>query len=90
VDLFRRRFFQATVEWGGGAGGSARLRAKLDAAVAAGRIWYGLDVSEECRMTCLVFVRGRQHFHFVDGSGGGDAATATALKAAKVAAAERA
>ncbi len=64
----------------------ARLRAKLDAAVAAGRIWYGLDVSEECRMTCLVFVRGRQHFHFVDGSGGGYAAAASALKAAKAAA----
>ena len=63
----------------------ARLRATLDAAVAAGRLWYGLDVSEECRMTCLVFVRGRQHFHFVDGSGGGYAAAATVLKAAKAA-----
>ena len=63
----------------------ARLREKLDAAVAAGRIWYGLDVSEECRMTCLVFVRGRQHFHFVDGSGGGYAAAASALKKAKAA-----
>ncbi len=64
----------------------AKLRAKLDAAVSAGRIWYGLDVSEECRMTCLVFVRGRQHFHFVDGSGGGYAAAASALKGAKAAA----
>jgi hypothetical protein len=63
-----------------------KLRATLDTAVAAGRIWYGLDVSEECRMTCLVFVRGLQHFHFVDGSGGGYAAAATALKAAKGAA----
>ncbi len=63
----------------------ARLRVTLDTAVAEGRIWYGLDVSEECRMTCLVFVRGRQHFHFVDGSGGGYAAAATALKAAKAA-----
>jgi len=63
----------------------ARLCTKLDAAVAAGRIWYGLDVSEECRMACLVFVRDRQHFHFVDGSGGGYAAAATALKAAKAA-----
>jgi hypothetical protein len=61
----------------------ARLRAKLDEAMAAGRIWYGLEVSEECRMTCLVFVRGRQHFHFVDGAGGGYAAAASALKAAK-------
>ena len=60
-----------------------RLRAKLDEAVVAGRIWYGLEVSEECRMTCLVFVRGRQHFHFVDGSGGGYAAAASALKKAK-------
>ncbi|HSI08266.1 MAG TPA: DUF3095 family protein [Rariglobus sp.] len=63
-----------------------RLRAKLDAAVKEGRIWYGLEVSEECRMTCLVFVRGRQHFHFVDGAGGGYAAAASALKAAKAAA----
>ncbi|MBC8041361.1 MAG: DUF3095 family protein, partial [Opitutaceae bacterium] len=63
-----------------------RLRVKLDEAVAAGRIWYGLEVSEECRMTCLVFVRGRQHFHFVDGAGGGYAAAASALKAAKAAA----
>ncbi len=64
----------------------AALRTKLDAAVQEGRIWYGLEVSEECRMTCLVFVRGRQHFHFVDGAGGGYAAAATALKAAKAAA----
>lgn len=61
----------------------ARLRARLDAAVADGRIWYGLAESEECRMTCLVFVRGRQHFHFVDGAGGGYAAASAALKAAK-------
>lgn len=64
---------------------AVRLRTKLDAAAAAGRIWYGMDVSDECRMTCLVFVRGRQHFHFVDGAGGGYAAAATALKAQKAA-----
>ncbi len=58
-----------------------RLRARLDAAEAAGRIWYGLEASEECRMTCLVFVRGREHFHFVDGAEGGYAAAAAALKA---------
>jgi hypothetical protein len=68
------------------AAGLARLRARLDAEVAAGRIWYGLQVAEECRMTCLVFVRGREHFHFVDGEGGGYAAAANALKAAKAAA----
>lgn len=60
-----------------------RLRALLDAEVAASRAWYGLAVSEECRMTCLVLVRGREHFHFVDGAGGGYAAAAAALKAAK-------
>jgi hypothetical protein len=66
--------------------GLARLRARLDAAVEEGRIWYGLQVAEECRMTCLVFVRGTEHFHFVDGAGGGYAAAANALKAMKAAA----
>lgn len=61
----------------------ARLRVRLDAAEAEGRIWYGLEASAECRMTCLVFVRGREHFHFVDGAEGGYAAAASALKAAK-------
>lgn len=61
----------------------ARMRTRLDAASAAGLVWYGLELSEECRITCLVLVRGREHFHFVDGAGGGYAAAATALKAAK-------
>ena len=57
------------------------LRQRLEAAESSGRIWYGLEASEECRMTCLVFVRGREHFHFVDGAKGGYAAAAAALKA---------
>ena len=68
--------------------GVKRLRARLDAATAAGRIWYGMHEAEECRMTCLVFVRGRQHFHFVDGAGGGYAAAAMEIKAARRAAGE--
>jgi hypothetical protein len=66
--------------------GLARLRTRLDEAVTEGRIWYGLQVAEECRMTCLVFVRGTEHFHFVDGASGGYAAAASALKASKAAA----
>lgn len=65
-----------------------RLRARLDAAAEAGRVFYGLHQADECRMTCLVFVRGREHFHFVDGAGGGYAAAAAALKAAREAVAK--
>jgi hypothetical protein len=67
------------------ADGLRRLKERLDVAVVEGRIWYGLQIAEECRMTCLVFVRGTDHFHFVDGAGGGYAAAASALKAAKAA-----
>lgn len=66
----------------------AGLRARLDAATAEGRIFYGLHEADECRMTCLIFVRGREHFHFVDGASGGYAAAAGALKAAREAVAK--
>lgn len=66
----------------------ARLRARLDAATAEGRLFYGLHEADECRMTCLIFVRGREHFHFVDGASGGYAAAAGALKAAREAVAK--
>jgi hypothetical protein len=43
-------------------------------------IVYGMHVSKEALLTCLVFDRQHKHFHFVDGSNGGYALAAKGLK----------
>jgi Protein of unknown function (DUF3095) len=47
---------------------------------ALGKLVYGLHVTDHALLTCLVFDRFDRHFHFVDGSNGGYALAADALK----------
>jgi len=45
-----------------------------------GRLNYGLHITDSALLTCLVFDRLNRHFHFVDGSNGGYAFAAKAMK----------
>jgi hypothetical protein len=45
-----------------------------------GRLNYGLHITDSALLTCLVFDRLNRHFHFVDGSNGGYALAAKAMK----------
>jgi hypothetical protein len=45
-----------------------------------GRLNYGLHITDSALLTCLVFDRLHRHFHFVDGSNGGYALAAKAMK----------
>ena len=56
------------------------LRSCLDELHRAGRLVYGLHSSREALLTCIVFSHDRNHLHFVDGSDGGYALAARALK----------
>jgi Protein of unknown function (DUF3095) len=59
------------------------LEKRLAAAAAAGTIRYGLHRQNAAMMTCFTLSASQpDHFHFVDGAGGGYAAAATVLKAA--------
>ncbi len=57
-----------------------RLEAYLAAQRAAGRLAYGLHVTDRATLTCLVFERMGRQVHFVDGADGGYALAAQALK----------
>ncbi|WP_349359732.1 DUF3095 domain-containing protein [Stappia sp.] len=59
----------------------AALRAYLDDGVRAGRLSYGLHVSDSALMTCLVTsLEDDRHIHFVDGADGGYARAAEDLE----------
>ncbi len=60
------------------------LRDWLDAGQAENRLSYGLHVSSQALLTCVVLDRADRHFHFVDGAGGGYAAAATEMKSRTV------
>ena len=49
----------------------AQLRACLEKWQAKGVLNYGLHVSTEALMTCMVFDRKANHVHLIDGGGGG-------------------
>ena len=57
-----------------------RLEALLADHHAKGEIYYGIHLSPEALMTCLVFNLSGNHIHFVDGSDGGYAIAAKQMK----------
>jgi hypothetical protein len=54
----------------------------------AGELAYGLHISIEALVTCLIFEREGGHLHFIDGANGGYALASTDLKARLTALAE--
>lgn len=65
----------------------ATIKGYLDQQQAAGRLRYGMNVSESALMTCLVTaVSGGLHVHFVDGGDGGYTRAAQTMKARAAAA----
>ena len=61
---------------------AAAIAAHLASEHAAGRLAYGLHQAPSALMTCLVFsLDTSRHVHFIDGSNGGLALAARALKA---------
>ena len=64
----------------------ARVRARLEAALAQGTANYGLHQQKSALMTCVVpSVFNADHFHFIDGAEGGYATAARDLKGRVVA-----
>lgn len=57
-----------------------RLCTYLDRCMEEHKLVYGLHESKAAIMTCLIFTAGQDHAHFVDGSDGGYAMAAKALK----------
>ncbi|MGB3541513.1 DUF3095 domain-containing protein [Rubrivirga sp.] len=55
----------------GGPSERERLEGVLEPLYQAGRLAYGLHVSDRAVLTCLVYQRMGQQVHFVDGAGGG-------------------
>lgn len=58
----------------------AELTAYLEEEYRRGRLVYGLHVSDASLMTCVIMDRLNEHFHFVDGAGGGYAQAAQEMK----------
>jgi len=58
-----------------------QLEKWLDERFHAGELAYGLHVTKEALVTCLIFEREGGHLHFIDGAGGGYALAARDLKA---------
>lgn len=57
-----------------------KLTGYLEKNYREGKLVYGLHVSDRALMTCLVFERGGQQVHFVDGADGGYALAAKEMK----------
>ncbi|MDT0633147.1 DUF3095 domain-containing protein [Rubrivirga sp. S365] len=64
----------------GGAADRGRLEATLDRLHRAGRLAYGLHVTDRAVLTCIVYERMGGQVHFVDGAGGGYTNAAVAFK----------
>ena len=64
----------------GGEAERAGLEAALERLYRAGRLAYGLHVSDRAVLTCLVYRRMGQQVHFVDGAGGGYTQAAVGFK----------
>jgi hypothetical protein len=60
---------------------AARIEAHLEAELGAGRLIYGVHVTDTALMTCLIFsLEQSEHVHFIDGGDGGFAMAAKAFK----------
>jgi hypothetical protein len=57
------------------------LTTELDALRDAGRIEYGIHVSDRAIMTCVIHTNHEEEVHFVDSADGGYASAARMLKA---------
>jgi transcription termination factor NusB len=57
-----------------------RLTEILEQYYQAGKLVYGMHVSDRALLTCLVFEHNDRHVHFVDGADGGYALAAKAMK----------
>ena len=64
----------------GGPDERARLEPVLERLHEAGRLAYGIHVSDRAVLTCLVYKRMGQQVHFVDGAGGGYTSAAVGFK----------
>ena len=64
----------------GGADERERLEPVLERLHQAGRLAYGIHVSDRAVLTCLVYKRMGQQVHFVDGAGGGYTSAAVGFK----------
>jgi len=56
------------------------LSGYLETQKKAGKLFYGMQISDSALMTCMVFDRKERHLHFVDGASGGYALAAKQLK----------
>jgi hypothetical protein len=57
------------------------IEAHLEAEQSAGRLVYGVHVTDTALMTCLIFsLEQSKHVHFIDGGDGGFAMAAKAFK----------
>jgi len=57
-----------------------RLVEYLESQMHAGKLCYGIHVSDSALMTCMVFDRKESHLHFVDGASGGYALASKQMK----------
>ena len=58
-----------------------QLEKRLETAFAPEELAFGLHVSDAAQVTCLIDSYEGEHFHFIDGQGGGYAAAAKGMKA---------
>ena len=57
-----------------------RLVDYLEAKMHAGKLCYGIHISDSALITCMVFDRKESHLHFVDGASGGYALASKQMK----------
>ena len=57
-----------------------RLKDFLDKEYKNNNLYYGLHITNEALITCLIFNRANAHLHFIDGASGGYALAASQMK----------
>ena len=61
-------------------GQTEKLKTYLDDKHASGELYYGLHITNDALVTCLIFDRNENHLHFIDGGKGGYAIAAKQMK----------